>query len=332
MIEFSNYINKKDTNKSIQKQKEKYLKLLNEKDKDFKFVKKLLVDELTKKINNNQNRIKNIEDHIKEIYDFDCIIVDECHQLKRNNSVCTYIQKINTNCKFGLTGTLPDNTEDIWNVKGLIGPVLAHKQVYDLQQQKFIANVNIIPVLFEHKTKPKFVYHNSEEAKMAFYDEWNHIESVDKSNLKIAQLTNKLKGNTLLLFDHRAHGKLLFNAVDSDNKFFIDGSVDIEDRDDIKVKMENNTSIILVGNVKAVGTGISIKNIDNIVFAISGKGVTKIIQAVGRGLRLLDGKTKVNLFDIHHNFHYSIKHFETRKDLYLKFYNKLIDQYHTIKI
>ena len=84
--------------------------------------------------------------------------------------------------------------------------------------------------------------------------------------------------------------------------------------------MEKNTNTILVGNVKAVGTGISIKNIDNIIFAISGKGVTKIIQAVGRGLRLRKGKKKVNLFDIYHNFFYSRKHSIERKELYKEFY------------
>ncbi len=326
LTEFSKYINDKKY-----KHPKKYLNCLNEKDYSFDKVKNIFVKDITKKIDNNVKRIQNIGNYIDKLYDFDCLIVDEVHGITSKNIISNFVKQSKTNIRFGLTGTMPESIYENWHIKGIIGPILHTEKVYKLQEQKYIADINIINILFKHNHVPKFVdykikYSNpalyKEQCEKAFYHEWQYIESYLPSNQKIATLASKLQGNTLLLFDHIEHGNILFNLINSQNKHFIDGSVELDDRNDIKKIMENNTNIILAGNVKCVGTGISIKNIDNIIFAISGKGVTKIIQALGRGLRLREGKTKCNLFDIHHNFYYSNKHSDTRKELYQEFYQK----------
>ena len=57
------------------------------------------------------------------IANVDLLIVDECHKLKKGNKICKIITNIQTNHKFGLTGTLPDNKVDEWNIVGILGTV-----------------------------------------------------------------------------------------------------------------------------------------------------------------------------------------------------------------
>lgn len=270
--------------------------------------------------------------HYTEIPEPDMVIVDEIHQCKKTNKVSKYVNKLQTDIRFGLTGTLPDDTEDVWHIKGIIGPVFISKEIVELQDRGFLANINIVPIKFNHINKPTFNYTTYDEIKKAFHTEYHHIESVENSNKMICKIANKLKGNTLLLFDHIVHGETLYELLDHEHKYLVDGRTEIDFREDIREHMEKENDIITIANSKCFGTGISIKNISNIIFVMHGKGVTKIIQALGRGLRLREGKTKLNLIDIYHNFKYSMKHFEHRCKLYDKFYDKKVDSVKTVDI
>lgn len=272
-----------------------------------------------------------LEEHSSELPGIEILIVDECHQIKQNNLVKDYVKKINTSIKFGLTGTLPEEKLDKWAVIGIFGPIISTEKIVNLQENNILANINIYPIKIEDSNKKIFYYNTFDDIKKSFYDEWNYIENNKTLQDTIIKILHNIKNNTLVLFDHTEHGLYLFNNYIG-NKEFINGEVDIEEREDIRIKMETENNIMLFGNVKAVGTGINIKNINNIVFAMTGKGVTKIIQAIGRGLRLKEGKTKVNLIDVFFNYKYSEKHFTRRCELYKEFYNILINDSNIRKV
>ena len=95
----------------------------------------------------------------------------------------------------------------------------------------------------------------------------------------------------------------------------------ITERDEIKHKFETSDNNIMVGQTKCVGTGLSIKNIINVCFAFTaGTATCKILQIIGRGLRMKAGKTEMFLYDFYHNFRYSKDHFKQRKLLYSENY------------
>ena len=80
--------------------------------------------------------------------------------------------------------------------------------------------------------------------------------------------------------------------------------------------MEINNNIICVAISKIFSTGISINNLHYIVFASAGKAKIKILQSIGRGLRLHPLKNKVYIFDIADNLRYGRKHLTDRIKLY----------------
>ena len=63
-------------------------------------------------------------------------------------------------------------------------------------------------------------------------------------------------------------------------------------------------------------TGINFKNLHYIIFACGGKAKIKIVQSIGRGLRLHKDKNKLIILDIADNLYYSQRHAEKRKQLY----------------
>jgi superfamily II DNA or RNA helicase len=266
-----------------------------------------------------------LQTHNKELpTDINAIIVDEVHQIKKDSKVEGFVEKFDCKIKIGLTGTLPDDEINQLNIMGIFGSILIEKTPYELQDRNILAKTNIIPIRFEHNPIPRFSRATIEDIQQGFYFEWSWIEENEKSNIKICKIAEKLNGNTLILFDHVEHGKKLFELIteESKQKFLVFGETELDHREDIKKIMEQAHNIITIANVKCFGTGISIKNIQNIIFAMSGKGTTKIIQAIGRGLRTTERKTTLNLIDIYHNLRYSDKHFNVRIELYKKYYQK----------
>ena len=80
--------------------------------------------------------------------------------------------------------------------------------------------------------------------------------------------------------------------------------------------MEEKKDIIVVAISKIFSTGINIKNLHYIMFAGGGKAKIKIIQSIGRGLRLHIDKKELIIFDIADNLRYGQRHMKQRLLLY----------------
>lgn len=261
---------------------------------------------------------------------FKHIIIDEIHKLIRQSSYDKIIRAIDTKSIFGLTATMPEDPDEAWFIRGNVGPVIYKAHAYELQEQNFLSKINIVQIKFNHLDRPDYIvrptYNLKEFPTRMYTDEYQYLESNIKSIEYIADLVNKLNGNTMILFDHTAHGHLIHDYLDG-NKLFVDGSITMSDREIIKASLEQENNLKLVAQSTCFGTGISINNISNVVICSHSKKLTKIIQQVGRGLRKTkEGTEYMLLFDCSHNFKYSERHAGNRLNLYMKFYNKKYDK------
>ena len=142
----------------------------------------------------------------------------------------------------------------------------------------------------------------------------------EKRNKIISKLVNKINKNTIIMVDRIIHGEELLNSlkkicIDSP-VYFIQGSTEMDDREKIKKLMEEQNNVIVVAVSKIFSTGINIPNLHSIVFASAGKAKIKIIQSIGRALRLHPTKEKAYIFDIADNTYYGKIHKDERKKLY----------------
>jgi len=260
------------------------------------------------------------EKYIDYLTQIDVLVVDECHKLRKKNEFNNIIKSIKTPHKFGFTGTMPPDLLDQWNIIGKLGPVLYEKQSIDLRENKQIANICIQILHFNYISKPIFSAPNSFSPTKAFDEEIEFIINSEKRNLKIAAICNNVDKNTLVVVERITHGEMLLNALQaicpSKKIFFIQGSVDVTAREEIRSLMETEHNIICVAISKIFSEGINIKNLHYIVFAASGKAKIKILQTIGRGVRLHPLKNMLYIFDIADSLRYSSKHLKERIKLY----------------
>lgn len=242
----------------------------------------------------------------------DLLIVDEVHKIRKGNKVNDIFKLIKTPFRFGFTGTMPEEVLDQWNIIGKIGPVIYEKNSHDLRQDSYVSNVQITILNLIHKEAKKIEY--KEEIKKLITNPFR--------NKVITKLSTRLTNNALVMVDYIEHGELLFNLIKQEapdkQVFFVRGEVEIEERDRIRKLMEDNNDVIVVAISKIFSTGINIKNLHYIIFACGGKAKIKIVQSIGRGLRLHKDKNQLIIFDIADNLHYSTLHSEKRKALYEK--------------
>jgi superfamily II DNA or RNA helicase len=244
----------------------------------------------------------------------DLLIIDEVHTSRKGNQINKLIENIKTNHKYGFTGTLPESPLDQWNIIGKIGPVIIEKSSYELRQKKVISPVTALALEINYKTKPPIAGVENRyrsELEFLFFNEYR--------NKIMLNFTKKVNKNTLILVDYIRHGEQLYNVLknNTDKKvYFVSGSVEIEDRERIRKIMEYKDNVICIAISKIFSTGINIKNLHYIIFAGGGKAKIKILQSIGRGLRLHHNKEQLYIVDFADQLHYGIRHYKKRLEFY----------------
>ena len=229
------------------------------------------------------------------------------------------VKRIRTENKFGFTGTLPDNNADQWNIIGKIGPVIYQKTSYELRLENFVSTAVAHVIKLHYKNQPKYSIDITDPG-IRYRQEFEFLfENAFRNNV-IKKLTTGVKNNSLILVDFIKHGEALFkelnNNKDGKKVYFIRGEVDVEERDKVKRLIERDDNIICIAISRIFSTGISINNLHYIVFASGGKAKIKILQSIGRGLRLHESKNKLVVVDIADQLRYGEAHSDKRMQLY----------------
>lgn len=274
---------------------------------------------------------------------FDCMICDEAHQCTAS-STQDLIEEMDCSLKIGCSGTLPRDKYQLNNLVGLFGRVVFKEQITNLQQQGFISKLKITlldifdtavdnnkQLLFNLHSTNKFHQDDVGEGDIFFNDAFNaELEYYKKNYVSIytpvLEHLNGIEENILVLFDKIEVGHSIYELaqqiVTNKKAHYIDGSTPVDQRENIRAALEQSGDNILIGNVAVVGTGINIKRLNTIVFLINTKSHSRILQSIGRILRLHSTKDVAHLIDVRANYKYSNKHYLERQKFYKQFYNK----------
>jgi len=252
--------------------------------------------------------------------DIKLLLVDEVHQLRKDNKLNNIIEDIDTRYKFGFTGTMPENKIDQWNIIGKIGPIFYERSSSELRETDYLANGLINVFKLHYKNKPIYSQSNIMDPTKQWEEENDFIYNNQWRNLVISKICNNINKNTLIIVDRIIHGEILEKIIKEQtiNKqvFFIRGDVELDERERIRQLMETSDNVICVAIAKIFSTGINIKNLPYIIFALAGKAKIKIVQSIGRGLRKHENKDKLVIFDITDNLKYSEEHLQKRLSIY----------------
>ena len=247
------------------------------------------------------------------------LIIDEVHKLKQSNKISKLVAKIPAKLRYGLTGTLPEENLDRWHIIGQLGDVIYQKKSIDLRQQKYITNVQVVVLKMQYLNPPHIEASDSSNPTQAYEQEQEYLQNNNFRNVTIRSIVTSLNKNALILVDRIAHGEILLsvlNEIEGKEIHFICGEVEIQERERVRALMEVQDNIICVAISKIFSTGVNIRNLHYIFFASIGKAKTKIVQSIGRSLRLHESKKQAVIFDIGDDMRYGNKHLQERINLY----------------
>ena len=253
---------------------------------------------------------------------YDCVIVDECHGCKSKSLIDIMKKSHNAKYRFGFTGTLSNGGKDSqtheWVISGLFGPSYKAVGTKELIEKGRASQLDIHCLVLKHNPQKFDKYE----------DEIQFLITNEKRNNFIKNLALDIKGNTLILFSRvETHGlplyELINNGSDDNRKvFFVHGGVDVQEREQVREITERENNAIIVASYGVFSTGISIKNLHNVIFASPSKSRIRNLQSIGRVLRKGNNKDKATLYDISDDCtynsrkNYTLNHFIERVKIY----------------
>ncbi|MCX6783407.1 MAG: DEAD/DEAH box helicase family protein [Candidatus Levybacteria bacterium] len=255
------------------------------------------------------------------INQFGAVLFDEAHTCKSKS--LTAILGSLTVCKyrFGFTGTLQTEEVNILVLEGLFNTYNKVISSSELMDRKELAKLSInIIVLNYDETIKKAMREND------YQEEINFLIGNQNRNKFICNLVKSLNGNTLVLFQRvEDHGQLLYDSLktNSDNVFYLHGKISGENRQSVINSIDKFDNSIIIASYGVLSTGVNIPKLDNAVFASPYKSKIKVLQSLGRTLRITDEKKTATLYDVADNLSYKGKNNYTLNHLLerVKIYN-----------
>lgn len=236
-----------------------------------------------------------------------CVMADECHRAKG-----TILRSLlsgplaNIPIRWGLTGTLPEEDLDKFAVKTCIGPLVGEIKTSDLQEQGILANIHVNVL----QTQDPLIAHGNYQTEL----KW-----LTSDTYRIAYIADEiskisLTGNTLVLVDRIEAGERLEALIP--DSIFLSGATKSSVRKAEYASVQEINNKVLIATYGIASTGTNIPRLFNLVLIESGKGFVKVIQSIGRGLRVTPDKDFINVYDICSNAKYSKRHLSKRKLFY----------------
>jgi len=259
----------------------------------------------------------------KWFHQFGAVVGDEAHLFK-SKSLTAIMTKLKA-CPFrvGTTGTLDGTNTHRLVLEGLFGRAYEVTKTKTLMEKKILSDLKIDCIVLSYPDIDR------ESVKRAKYqDEIRWIVGSSRRNKFIAEMCKRLKGNSLILFQFvEDHGKVLNSLVRScvpaERKvFFVYGGTEASEREEIRKIVETESDAIIIASYGTFSTGISIRRLDNIIFASPSKSRIRVLQSIGRQLRVAADKKTARLYDIGDDLswkswkNHTLRHMNERMKLY----------------
>lgn len=173
-------------------------------------------------------------------------------------------------------------------VRMWIGSLIYEVDSRKLLQEKRIATptIRMIPI-----SEPKNISHCR----------WPVVENVgivenSYRNRIIVNLTKMLKGQTLILVKLLDHGDYLNENIP--NSVWLSGKNKDKERNDIIKRFDAGEDFVLIAST-IFDEGIDIKTVKHVILCGGGASYVKILQRIGRGMRVTETKTTVDVYDFY---------------------------------
>jgi superfamily II DNA or RNA helicase len=205
-----------------------------------------------------------------------------------------------------MTGTIPEEEYEAIALYASIGPLLHSVTAKELQDKGVLSNLH---VHVQQLKDPIRVFTNY-QAELA----WLSSDKIRIEWLAEHIIEQAKSGNTLVLVQRKKTGQML-QALITDS-VYIDGSTKVKARQEEYDEVRTSAGKVIIATAGIAAVGIDVPRIFNLYLFEPGKSFVRVIQSIGRGIRMAKDKDYVNVFDITSNCKYSKRHLTKRKKFY----------------
>lgn len=251
---------------------------------------------------------------------FDFVIGDEAHKFQAKSLTELMGRMVNASYRIGMTGTVQDGEVPRLTLEGYFGPITTVATNKEMIDKKISADPIIKCLVLKYDVAECFTVR-----LLDYHQELDFLVGHKRRNNFISNLALSLKNNTLITFQFvEKHGQLLYDTlVKSGRKVhYIHGGTPVEEREAVRRIAEVENNVIILASYGIFQEGVSIRNLHSIIFASPSKSKIRVLQTIGRGLRVSDTKDRCDIYDIADDLryddraNYTIKHYVERIKLY----------------
>jgi len=245
-----------------------------------------------------------------------CVIVDEVHSAKAD-ALKTMLTSAMSHIplRWGLTGTIPKEQFEFQAIRCSLGNVVGQVTAKSLQDKGILANCHV-----------KIQQLQDERVFTNYQSELKYLLSDDERLDQVASMISDIAqtGNTLVLVDRVSAGKELTGRLQhmdgwrslQDNVVFVSGATKTEKRKEEYDKIKDASNMIICATYGVAAVGINIPRIFNLVLIEPGKSFVRVIQSIGRSVRIAEDKDFAQVWDITSSCKFAKRHLTTRKKFY----------------
>lgn len=255
---------------------------------------------------------------------FKCIIGDEVHLFKATSLKSIMEKADQTPYRIGLTGTLDGTLTNQLVLEGQFGRTHTVTDYQTLQDEGHIVKPKVKVLAFQYDKPTRSIFFDTCKD---FAQEVQFLVQNQARNKNILHLTSALKGNILVLFNSIEHGEFLYRIFKEKFKdrpvYLIHGKIDADERERIRHAIESDDNAIAVCSYGTFSTGVNVKKLHHLIYAGPlGKSMIRLLQSIGRGLRVHDSKSIVTIWDLVDDLTYrkrknfGLKHLMDRINIY----------------
>jgi superfamily II DNA or RNA helicase len=255
---------------------------------------------------------------------FGMVIVDEAHTATAKSLASMMGKCKEAEYRIGTTGTIKkDSKANKLQLEGLFGPAYYVTTTNKLIEKGKLSQFKIEFIILKYNEKDRIA-----NKKKKYQEEVDFLVQNEKRNKFISNLALDQEGNTVVLFQFvEKHGKPLYEMIKREahekrKVFFVSGETDVKTREEIRHITEKEKNAIIVASFGVMSTGTNIRNLHNVIFASPSKSSIKVLQSIGRVLRLSDDGVGARLYDLADDLsynswvNYTLKHGAERVKIY----------------
>lgn len=247
---------------------------------------------------------------MKVLRDVDAIFIDEFHHSGAESFTALLPELDHVYYRFGFTGTFMRNDHRTLDMWGFLSNRLYHYPPFKATEEGFLTPVKMLVTELEGEGNKDY----AKEYKKNYCGGPELLGAIRALIRKIPK-----DEQILILVDQKdGGGKIIHELLEShgiDNTY-ISGDDKKEVIGDTIESFNKKEIRILVGS-KVIGEGIDVHSAQHLILANGGKSPIKLVQAIGRCVRLHPGKKKSYVYDFQfRNTNYLEKHLGQRVETF----------------